>query len=85
MFDIGFIELVVVATIALLVIGPERLPAAASALGRWVGIGKSFINNIKSEIEREVQIEELKEQLKQADHAKILLGLPVVLFQGGVG
>ena len=66
MFDIGFIELILVAVVALLVIGPERLPAAARVLGKWAGIAKGLVNHVKEEIDREVQTEAIKAQFKQA-------------------
>ncbi len=60
MFDIGFWELVVVAVVALLVIGPERLPSVARTAGLWVGRARRFVGAVKADIEREIKAEELK-------------------------
>lgn len=61
MFDVGLFELVVLAIVTLLVVGPERLPEVVRTLGRWVGRVKSLANGIKAEIDREIQAEELKQ------------------------
>ena len=67
MFDIGFWELALIGVIALLVVGPERLPKLARTAGLWVGKARSVIQNVKSEIDRELAAEELKRTLaKQA-------------------
>lgn len=65
MFDIGFLELVVVAVVALLVFGPERLPRVARDAGRWVGRARRMVNQFSSEMQRQVELEELREQLRQ--------------------
>jgi sec-independent protein translocase protein TatB len=65
MFDIGFWELMVIAVVALLVIGPQRLPAVARTVGLWVGRGKRLVNSVKSDIEQEMRAEELKRILKE--------------------
>ena len=64
-FDIGFFELCVIAIIGLLVLGPERLPVAARAVGRWVGKARRTFTSFKSEIDRELQIDELRRQLNE--------------------
>ena len=64
MFDIGFSELAVVAIVALLVIGPERLPGVARTVGKWVGAARRFVNNVQAEINAEVnKADELKRLL----------------------
>ena len=65
MFDVGFWELMVIAVVALLVIGPQRLPAVARTVGLWVGRGKRLVNSVKSDIEQEIRAEELKRILKE--------------------
>lgn len=66
MFDIGFIELVICAVIALLVLGPERLPAAARTAGRWVGGARRMVTQFTSELDRELKADELKKELRKA-------------------
>ena len=65
MFEIGFTELMLVGTVALLVLGPERLPKAASTAGRWIGQFKRGLNGIKQQMERELDAEQLRRDLDQ--------------------
>jgi sec-independent protein translocase protein TatB len=68
MFDVGFFELVLIGLVALIVIGPERLPRVARAAGLWIGRARRTFTAVKDEIDRELRAEELKEILrKQAD------------------
>jgi len=68
MFDVGFWELSLIALVALLVIGPERLPKVARVAGLWLGRGRRMIASVKADIDREIKAEELKEILrKQAE------------------
>lgn len=60
MFDIGFFELLVVGVIALLVLGPERLPVAARTCGLWLGRLRRTVGSIQNEIREELRMEELK-------------------------
>ncbi len=60
MFDVGFSELVVIALVALIVIGPERLPRVARTVGALLGRAQRYINDVKADIQREVDLEELK-------------------------
>ena len=60
MFDIGFTEIVVIAVVALIVIGPERLPKAARTLGHLFGRLQRYVNDVKSDISREMELEELR-------------------------
>ena len=61
MFDIGFSELVVIALIALIVLGPQRLPEVARTAGKWIGQVRRFIGNVKQDLDREMRQEELSE------------------------
>ena len=63
MFDIGFIELVLIGVVGLVVIGPERLPGVASKVGRWVGRTRQFIGTVKRDIDREIRQEEIRQAL----------------------
>ncbi|WP_373019219.1 Sec-independent protein translocase protein TatB [Thiomicrorhabdus sp.] len=63
MFDIGFLELLVVLIIALLVIGPERMPEVARKLGSFMGKTKRFINSVKEEGHWQETVRELKETI----------------------
>ena len=68
MFDIGFSELVLIAIVALLVIGPDRLPKVARTAGLWVGKMRGFVTSVKADIDQELAADELKKILKeQAD------------------
>lgn len=60
MFDIGFSELIVIALVALIVIGPERLPKVARTLGILFGRMQRYVNDVKADISREMEMEELK-------------------------
>ncbi|MDR2112373.1 MAG: Sec-independent protein translocase protein TatB [Candidatus Accumulibacter sp.] len=60
MFDIGFSELIVIGIVALVVIGPERLPRVARATGLLFGRLQRYVNEVKADISREMQLEELK-------------------------
>jgi sec-independent protein translocase protein TatB len=69
MFDISFTELLVIGVIALVVIGPERLPKVARTIGHLVGRAQRYVNDVKSDINREVELDELrklKEQMQDA-------------------
>jgi len=67
MFDIGFFEIIFIMVIALLVVGPERLPRIARTAGLWVGKMRGFVSSVKADIDQELAAEELKKVLaKQA-------------------
>jgi len=71
MFDIGFLELLVIGVIALLVIGPERLPGVIKKVSSWLIKSRHFANSIRDEFEREANLAEIREQLKQqTEHLK---------------
>ena len=63
MFGISFSELLLVGLVALLVLGPERLPGAARTAGLWIGRLKRSFNSIKMEVEREISADEIRRQL----------------------
>ncbi len=63
MFDIGFTELLLCGLVALVVLGPERLPVAARMAGLWIGRLKQSFSSIKSEVEREIGADEIRRQL----------------------
>ena len=65
MFDVGFWELAIIAVIALLVIGPDRLPKAARTAGLWVGRARRLVSEVKSDIDREIRESDLAD-LKEA-------------------
>ena len=65
MFDIGFSELCMIGLIALLVIGPERLPKVARLAGFWIGKTRNVIASVKAEISHELQAEEMRQILKE--------------------
>ena len=66
MFDFSSGELLVIAVVALVVLGPERLPKAARFIGMWVRKARSQWNSVRDELERELAAEELKRELKTA-------------------
>ena len=63
MFDVGFWELLLIGVVALLVVGPERLPGLARTAGVWVGKARRLVNSVKADIDREMRTEELKKIL----------------------
>ena len=64
MFDVGFIEILLLSTIGLLVLGPERLPHVARLVGAFIGKSKRTFHDLKHTMELEVQAKELKERLE---------------------
>jgi sec-independent protein translocase protein TatB len=60
MFDVGFSELMVIAIVALIVIGPERLPKVARTLGHLFGRMQRYVNDVKADISREMELDELR-------------------------
>ena len=60
MFDIGFSELMVIAVVALIVVGPERLPRVARMAGHLLGRLQRYVGDVKADINREIQLEELR-------------------------
>jgi sec-independent protein translocase protein TatB len=69
MFDFSFGELAVIAVVALVVLGPERLPKVARTAGHLLGRARAYANQVKSDIDREVQMDELRKLQQQAQDA----------------
>ena len=65
--QVGFFEIVTVCIVALLVLGPDKLPGTVRTVGLWVGRLKRSFNNIKSEIEKEVGADEIRRQLRNEE------------------
>ena len=66
MFEIGFWEMVLVGVVAMIVIGPERLPGLARTAGLWLGKARRMIAEVKAEVDRELHLEEIKQSLRQS-------------------
>lgn len=88
MFDIGFSELVVIGIVALLVLGPERLPKVARTTGHLLGRLQRYVSDVKSDINREMQLDELKrlqeEARKSAMEFESTVRSEVASIEGGV-
>ncbi|OGI48952.1 MAG: twin arginine-targeting protein translocase TatB [Candidatus Muproteobacteria bacterium RBG_16_65_34] len=67
MFDVGLSELLLIAVVALIVLGPKRLPEVARAAGRWLARIRRFVADVKQDFDREMHDEELKELRKLKD------------------
>ena len=71
MFDIGFTELMIIGVIGLVVIGPERLPRVARTVGHLLGRLQRYVSDVKSDVQREMQLEDLKDlQREVTDSAR---------------
>lgn len=79
MFDVSLIELAVIALVALLVLGPEKLPRAARTVGLYVRKAKQSWYSVRADIERELAADELRRSLKQAgDSVREATALPAL-------
>ena len=65
MFDMGLWEIVLICVILLIVVGPERLPRLARTAGLWVGKARSMVASVRTEVERELRVEELKRSIRE--------------------
>ncbi|MFP6791861.1 MAG: Sec-independent protein translocase protein TatB [Pseudomonadales bacterium] len=83
MFDIGFPELVIVSVVALLVIGPEKLPEAIRSMSLWVGRVQRSFASIRREIESEIGADEIRQQLHNENIMKELEETKNTLQQAG--
>ena len=72
MFEIGFAELFVLGAIALLVVGPDRLPGLARTVGIWVGKAQRLVGQVRADIEREVRADEIRKAAKEYSPAAAL-------------
>lgn len=68
MFDIGFWEILLIAVVALVVVGPERLPRLIRVTGLWIGRAQASLQAIRTEISKEINAQELKDALKKPDN-----------------
>ena len=66
MFEVGFSEMVLIGIVALIVLGPERLPKAARLAGLWIRRVRAYWFNMRAELERELAAEEMRKQLEDA-------------------
>lgn len=71
MFDIGFWELVVIGVVALVVLGPERLPVAIRTATHWIRLIRSTAHSVKAELEQELKLQELHNDLKKAEQLQM--------------
>ena len=72
MFDISFTEILVIAVVALIVLGPERLPQVARTLGHLLGRAQRYVNDVKNDIQQEMELDELnklKTSVQEAAHS----------------
>jgi sec-independent protein translocase protein TatB len=69
MFDIGFSELAMIAVIALIVLGPERLPKVARTMGHLLGRLQRYVGDVKADINREIQLDELRKIQTQLEES----------------
>ena len=69
MFDIGFSEMVVIGLVALIVIGPERLPRVARTIGHLAGRLQRYVSDVKADINREIELDELRKMKDSMEQA----------------
>lgn len=74
MFDVSFTELIVIGIVALVVIGPERLPRVARTVGHLLGRAQRYVNDVKADIHREIQLDELKKLQSQLAESAQTIG-----------
>lgn len=66
MFEIGFWEMVMVGVVALVVVGPERLPGLARTAGHWIGKARRMFAEVKADVDRELHLEEIRQSIRQS-------------------
>lgn len=67
MFELGFWELILIAIVGLVVLGPERLPKALASVGQWIRTIRQMASNAQQQVERELNLQQLREDLKKAE------------------
>jgi len=72
MFDIGFTEILIIGLVALVVIGPSRLPEAMRSTAMWIGRAKRMMGNVRRDLENEIGIDEIRQDLR---NEQIMAGL----------
>ena len=82
MFEVGFFELVLIFAVALVVLGPTRLPGLVAKIGRWVGKARSMARQFREQLESEVQLEELNRITSANTPAKPVYPAPPPEFGG---
>ena len=70
MFELSFGKMMIIAIVALIVLGPEKLPKVARTLGHLLGRARSYANQVKQDIDREMQMDELRKLQQQAQDRK---------------
>lgn len=71
MFEIGFWELILIAVVGLVVLGPEKLPGAIRSVSRFIGTARRMAGAVKDELEQELKMQELQENLKKAERMQM--------------
>lgn len=84
MFDVAFSELVVIAIVALIVIGPEKLPKVARTLGALVGRMQRYVTSVKADIEREMQFEDLQKLQQEIRQGANQVQSEITKVQSGI-
>jgi len=73
MFDFGFMEILLICVIALVVLGPEKLPGLVRTLGQWVGRGRAVMNQVQQQLESEARNLDMKERREKIQQELALL------------
>lgn len=85
MFDIAFSELMIIGVVALVVIGPERLPRVARTAGHLFGRMQRYVNDVKADINREIEMSELKDLKKTVEEASSSLEQSMTSHMNEIG
>lgn len=71
MFDIGFLELLLISVVGLIVLGPERLPHAIRSVSKFFGTAKNMMNSVTDELSNELKVKELQDNLRKAEKINV--------------